>query len=58
MLKVSHIVTFDFDLGDNVKDDLMPFRYNYIYAFCTQFYTKLVEETTVLDAFNFALAYV
>lgn len=35
LLKVSHIVAFDFDLGDNVKDDLMPFRYNYIYAFCT-----------------------
>jgi hypothetical protein len=30
----------------------MPIRYNYMYTFCIEFYTSLVEEFSVHKAFE------
>ena len=53
---VTHVVTFEFtdnvnDQGEEIESLLMPFRYNYIYTLCVGFYTALVAECTVEEAF-------
>jgi hypothetical protein len=51
-------VTFDFEWGNDSQDDFLAFRYNYIYSFCAQFYKRLIDENSVIEAFNLAKDYV
>ena len=37
---------------------MMPIRFNYVYAFCVEFYTNLVNEMTVNEAFAVASEFV
>lgn len=60
-LGVKHVITFDFEGFEwdvDEHDSLLTYRYNYIYSFCAHFYTRLIDECTVLDAFTFAKEYV
>jgi hypothetical protein len=59
-LGIPHVVTFDFEweMNHQQQDDLLAFRYNYIYSFCAQFYMRLIDENSVIDAFNTAKDYV
>lgn len=56
LLGVNNVVTFDFE-GD-FDQKLHTYRYNYILHFCTHFYKCLVDEKTVIEAFNQAIYYV
>jgi len=57
-LGVKHVITFDFEWEVDSHDDFLTYRYNYIYSFCAHFYMRLIDENTVLDAFNYAKDYV
>ena len=53
---VPHVVCFDLnrdpDLSQDVDNQLMPFRFNYIYAFVQKFYISLVKDLSVKQAFE------
>ena len=64
-LQVKHVLCFDqendneevtpgeFDTAEAVdRDDLVRFQFNFIYNFCVQFYSGLVKEKTVIQAFR------
>lgn len=51
-------MTFDFEWENDSHDDFLVFRYNYIYSFCAQFYMRLIDEESVIDAFYSASDYV
>ena len=35
-------------------DDLVRFRFNYIYCFCVEFYTNIANQMSVTDSFRAA----
>jgi hypothetical protein len=53
---VPHVVCFDLNRDPNLSKDvdnqLMPFRFNYIYTFVQNFYISLVENLSVRQAFD------
>lgn len=60
-LKVKHILCFDTLHEERVliekppelqEDAIERFKFNYIYEFCVRFYSGLVHEKTVIQAFT------
>ena len=43
---------FDYEKED--LDDLVRFRFNYIYCFCVEFYTNIANQMSVITSFNAA----